>query len=187
MDPQMVRRFVLPGVGAALLIVGVGLAVGLANRPEEEPRKLENLVPQDQPQEPLLGPNTDRSATGLADAMVPLDGMNWQPHEGGLKILDVVEGTGEPVRPGAMVAVHYTGWLASNGVEFDSSVRRGEPSEFSLNGVIAGWSNGIPGMKVGGIRRLFIPWHMAYGEQGSGRNIPPRADLVFEVKLLAFR
>ena len=80
------------------------------------------------------------------------------------------------------VKVHYTGWL-TNGTVFDSSVARGEPITFGLDGVVKGWQEGIPGMKVGGVRKLVIPPEKAYGSQ-SKEKIPANSTLVFEVELL---
>lgn len=104
-----------------------------------------------------------------------------------LKIIDITPGTGDEVKPGATVKVHYHGVRASDGVVFDSSYERGEPIEFSLDGVIAGWQEGIPGMKVGGKRQLNIPSAKAYGEEGAGSDIPPNTDLVFVVELLEIK
>jgi peptidylprolyl isomerase len=101
----------------------------------------------------------------------------------GLKIRDLKEGTGDPVPKGASVTVHYTGWL-TDGTEFDSSKKRGQPATFSLNGVVRGWGNGIPGMKPGGIRKLVIPSELGYGRSGSPPTIPPNATLIFEVELI---
>lgn len=100
-----------------------------------------------------------------------------------LKIEDVAVGSGEEVKPGDNVKVHYKGTIAQTGQKFDSSYDRGEPIEFGLDGVIVGWQEGIPGMKVGGKRRLIIPSEMAYGAQ-SVAGIPANSDLVFEVELL---
>jgi peptidylprolyl isomerase len=83
-----------------------------------------------------------------------------------LVIVDIVEGTGAEATPGARVNVHYLGVEYDSGEEFDSSWSRGEPIEFPLNGLIAGWQEGIPGMKVGGRRQLTIPPHLAYGPAG---------------------
>lgn len=102
-----------------------------------------------------------------------------------LKIVDVKVGTGAEAKPGNLVRVHYTGWL-ENGTKFDSSLDRNEPFEFPLGAgmVIQGWDRGVAGMKVGGVRRLFLPAQWAYGERGAGGVIPPNATLIFEVELL---
>lgn len=107
----------------------------------------------------------------------------------GLAYDDEVVGTGPEARAGQRVAVHYTGWLESDGSEFDSSRGRGEPFEFQLGAgeVIKGWDEGVAGMKVGGRRRLHIPAELGYGTRGAGRDIPPRAKLVFDVELIAIR
>jgi len=100
-----------------------------------------------------------------------------------LEVTDLVVGTGAEAQDGDTVTVDYTGWLASDGTIFDSSVSRGQPATFPLTAVIQGWQEGVPGMKVGGKRRLVIPSELAYGPNGAG-SIPPNADLVFEVDLL---
>ncbi|MCA3006240.1 MAG: FKBP-type peptidyl-prolyl cis-trans isomerase [Planctomycetaceae bacterium] len=100
-----------------------------------------------------------------------------------LEITDLTVGEGAEAKPSSTVVAHYKGTLKSDGTEFDSSYSRGEPATFPLNGVIRGWQWGVPGMKVGGKRKLIIPWQMAYGEQGSPPKIGPRADLVFEIEL----
>jgi FKBP-type peptidyl-prolyl cis-trans isomerase len=99
-----------------------------------------------------------------------------------LQEIDTTPGTGATVKPGDTVTVDYTGAVANTGVIFQSSKDTGQPVPLSLSQVIAGWSQGIPGMKVGGTRRLMIPAALAYGSnppQGSG--IPANADLVFDV------
>lgn len=103
-----------------------------------------------------------------------------------LKIEDIVEGTGPEVKEGDTVVMHYTGTFADDGEKFDSSVDRGIPFEtvIGVGHVIKGWDQGVPGMKVGGKRRLTIPYTLAYGETGAGDVIPPGADLIFEVELL---
>ena len=87
--------------------------------------------------------------------------------------------------PGAtdQVTVHYTGRLLDGSV-FDSSVRRGEPATFPLNGVIAGWTEGLQLMKEGSKYVFYIPSDLAYGARGAGNDIPPYADLIFEVELI---
>lgn len=97
---------------------------------------------------------------------------------------DEVVGTGPEAKTGDKVKVHYTGTLM-NGKQFDSS-RGKDPFEFEIGkgNVIKGWDEGVPGMRVGGKRKLTIPWQMAYGEAGSGDKIPPKAALKFDIELL---
>ena len=103
----------------------------------------------------------------------------------GLGIEELLVGTGAEASAGQTVSVHYTGWL-TNGTKFDSSKDRNEPFEFPLGArhVIAGWDEGVQGMKIGGKRKLTIPPALGYGARGAGGVIPPNATLVFEVELL---
>lgn len=103
----------------------------------------------------------------------------------GLVYQELSPGTGAQPKATDTVTVHYTGTLA-DGTVFDSSITRGEPSSFPLNGVIDGWTEGIPLMKVGGKARLVIPSDLAYGVKGRP-GIPPNATLVFEIELLAIK
>ena len=102
-----------------------------------------------------------------------------------LRIIDLKEGDGEEVKPGATVTAHYTGAFVTDGVIFESSLDGGQPATFRLSEVIKGWTEGVPGMKVGGKRRLVIPYALAYGEQGRPPAIPEKADLVFDIELTA--
>ena len=102
-----------------------------------------------------------------------------------LVITDLVVGEGAEATPGATVNVHYLGVDFETGEQFDASWDRGEPIEFPLRGLIAGWQEGIPGMKVGGRRQLVIPPALAYGETGSHR-LAGRT-LVFVIDLLGVR
>ncbi len=104
-----------------------------------------------------------------------------------LEKIDLVVGTGEEVKAGATVSVHYTGAVAATGEVFQSSKDFGTtPITFPLSGVIKGWTDGIPGMKVGGTRRLVIPAAQAYGATPPpGSGIPANADLVFDVELVS--
>lgn len=103
-----------------------------------------------------------------------------------LQSVDVRVGDGEEVKPGDCVAALYYGTLASDGSMFDGNYETGAPIEFSLNAVIPGWTEGIPGMKVGGVRRLVIPAAQAYGAQERG-GIPADSDLIFEVEIVSTR
>lgn len=106
-----------------------------------------------------------------------------------LKIEDIKVGTeSAQVKPGDIVVMHYVGIL-TNGTKFDSSLDRGQPFEtqIGVGQVIKGWDEGVVGMKVGGIRRLYVPSSMAYGESGAGAVIPPNSDLIFEVQLLEIK
>jgi peptidylprolyl isomerase len=103
-----------------------------------------------------------------------------------LQTKDLIVGTGAEAKPGQSVTVNYVGVLYKGGKEFDASWRRKEPFTFALGkgAVIAGWDQGIAGMKVGGRRELIIPASLAYGSKGSGTTIPPNSALVFVVDLL---
>ncbi len=102
-----------------------------------------------------------------------------------LEIIDLEVGTGEEVQPGATITAHYTGALVKNGIIFQSSFDFGKAITFPLSGVIAGWTQGVPGMRVGGTRRLIIPAEMAYGANSPASNIPANSDLVFDIDLVA--
>ena len=121
----------------------------------------------------------DDVAAASADAETTASGLTH-------KLLQAGTGNQHP-GPTANVMVHYTGWLTS-GTMFDSSVARGQPLSFPLNGVIAGWTEGVQLMVVGEKRRFWIPASLGYGSQGTpGGPIPPNANLVFDVELLGIQ
>ena len=101
----------------------------------------------------------------------------------GLQYVVLTEGTGAKPKATDRVKCHYEGRL-TDGTVFDSSYRRGEPAVFPLNGVIAGWTEGVQLMGEGAKFRFFIPYQLAYGERGAGQSIPPYAALVFDVELI---
>lgn len=100
-----------------------------------------------------------------------------------LQAIDLEVGAGDTVAEGATITAHYTGALAKTGEIFQSSHDRGAPVTFGLHQVITGWTQGVPGMKVGGKRRLLIPSALAYGSKRAAANIPPNSDLVFDIEL----
>lgn len=110
--------------------------------------------------------------------------------DSGLQYEDTMVGNGAEAVKGAVVFVHYTGYLDAGqnkkGKKFDSSLDRGKPFTFNLGTgqVIKGWDEGVAGMKVGGKRTLMIPAKLGYGERGAGAVIPPNANLIFDVELL---
>ena len=101
----------------------------------------------------------------------------------GLQYQVLKEGNGKSPKATDKVVCHYEGMLI-DGTMFDSSVQRGEPATFPLNGVIAGWTEGLQLMKEGAKYRFFIPYQLGYGERGAGASIPPLATLVFDVELI---
>jgi FKBP-type peptidyl-prolyl cis-trans isomerase FkpA len=133
-----------------------------------------------------------RRALLLFGAMAFASGCAMAQSRGNLKMTDHKIGTGTEAVAGKTVAVHYTGWLFdpaatdSKGQKFDSSRDRGAPFRFSLGAgqVIAGWDQGVAGMKIGGQRTLIISPELGYGARGAGGVIPPNATLVFDVELL---
>ncbi|MBC7764223.1 FKBP-type peptidyl-prolyl cis-trans isomerase [Microbacteriaceae bacterium] len=120
---------------------------------------------------------TKYEGTKLTD-FTPLDSVEQ------LQVIDIEEGTGAIVQSGDTITAHYTGALCKNGVIFQSSHDFGKAITFGLSQVIKGWTDGVPGMKVGGMRRLIIPSQMAYGSARAASNIPPNSDLVFDIELV---
>jgi FKBP-type peptidyl-prolyl cis-trans isomerase len=138
----------------------------------------------------MVQDNHNKSATAqTADQRNKLAGtklQNFTPvaQVGELQTIDTKPGDGAEVKAGDSVTVDYTGAVAATGVIFQSSLDSGQPASFSLSQVIPGWTEGIPGMKIGGTRRLLIPAAKAYGATPpAGSNIPANADLVFDVTL----
>lgn len=135
---------------------------------------------------------TRAKASATKDAEKPVEqagraaeGGNRMELPGGLIVEDLVVGTGDECPRGAKVTIHYRGTL-KDGTEFDSSYSRGQPATFPLANLIRGWQEGIPGMKIGGKRRLTIPYPMAYGEAGRPPKIPAKSDLIFDIEMLGF-
>lgn len=105
-----------------------------------------------------------------------------------LEVIDMIEGKGGIVPYDSRITAHYTGALASDGTIFQSSHDGPDkPLTFGLNQVIQGWAQGVPGMAVGGTRRLLIPAAQAYGSRSPSASIPPNSDLVFDIELVALK
>ena len=120
-------------------------------------------------------------ALGAAQAAAPVTTAS------GLVYESLKDGTGASPKASDTVRVHYRGTFPDSGKEFDSSLARGEPIEFALEGVIACWTEGVQKMKVGGKAKLTCPPAIAYGARGAGGVIPPNATLNFEVELLGIK
>jgi FKBP-type peptidyl-prolyl cis-trans isomerase len=164
---------------ALVTIFLVALAVGggiytLSTRSQNESQVLTNPS-----LDSVSGSNTGSTTGQTASDSPKLDTVEE------LKIEDIKTGTGAEAKAGNSVTVHYTGTL-TDGTKFDSSLDRSEPFTFNLGAgdVIAGWDQGVAGMKVGGKRKLTIPSSMAYGDSGVPGAIPGGATLVFDVELL---
>ena len=137
---------------------------------------------------------TKASASAAGKPCVPVNGplpagapavpVKVGPPPQKLLMEDLKPGSGAVVRPESTVTVNYIGVACSTGKIFDNSYSRGQPASFALSGVIPGWTQGIPGMKVGGTRLLGIPSALAYGPQGQGADIAPDEPLWFVVEVL---
>jgi hypothetical protein len=170
---------------ASLPFVAAGLGCSkLTSPPEPEPISSDTItvapIPRGSaPAAPTLHPLPNRLPAASASAAEPA---------GQLKIDDLVVGKGPEVKNGDTISVHYVGTLL-DGTKFDASRDHGnQPFTLQIPGrVIEGWNKGIPGMRVGGKRKLTIPPQMAYGPRGSPPRIPPNATLVFEIELMEIK
>jgi FKBP-type peptidyl-prolyl cis-trans isomerase FkpA len=172
-----------PVLKPVVIVVGLLLGLFLVGKflaPKDAPPVPESTPPPAKPLMPEVAGGKPADAEGEKAKLGP----SAVTTKTGLKYEDLKVGAGKEAKDGTSVDVHYTGWL-TNGTKFDSSKDRNEPFQLSLPGqVIAGWNEGIPGMKEGGVRKLVIPASLGYGEQGMGEAIPPGSTLVFEVELL---
>lgn len=165
------------------------LAPAIAEPPAGDKPAAANPATQTPPPPPPPAPAVPEPKEEMAPKALPVPSdlpvIEKKELEGGLIIEELKIGGGMEVRPGTSVFAHYHGMLKSDLTKvFDSSYQRGEPAAFPLSGVIPGWQKGVPGMKIGGIRRLTIPAALGYGERGAGEKIPPNSDLVFIVEVV---
>jgi FKBP-type peptidyl-prolyl cis-trans isomerase len=178
--------FLITSVGFSLLVF-VDLTGNDSNQ-SEVTRSLDDIVADSQQAELNDQLEQQEVQQNEGDEMLQgtkLEGFEPRDNVSELEITDLKEGSGEVVKEGATVTAHYTGALVSNGTIFQSSYDGGSPIPFSLNGVIQGWTEGVPGMKVGGVRRLVIPAEKAYGANSPSPDIPANADLVFDITLVS--
>lgn len=190
-------KVLVPVGGLALLLMLVGGVVALSNMPDSTPTGGGHSSPAPTDVTPRVASDGEPPRTASRDAPkldFPLEGPDWKEVDAntfpGLKYWDVTEGSGAvcpnlKAKPSLVPIMHYTGWLTTGSL-FDSSLPKGEPLTYPLGQLIRGWQEGVPGMKVGGKRRLLIPGQFAYGPQGKG-SIPPNATLVFEMELTGIK
>lgn len=158
-----------------ILFVGTGLGVGVV--------AFWQATHQNNDTNPVANTSDTPPKNALKGTQMP----NFTPvaKVDSLQKNDIRPGTGSEVQAGSTVTVQYTGAVAATGIIFESSLDGGQPVTFGLDQVIKGWSDGVPGMKVNGQRRLLIPASMAYGANSPpGSGIPASADLVFDIFLL---
>ncbi|AMV22803.1 putative FKBP-type peptidyl-prolyl cis-trans isomerase [Gemmata sp. SH-PL17] len=157
LDKQKIKQILVPALAIAAIVILVGLVVFVSDA--AAPKNM-----------------SDGSNGSVEDP-------DLKEISAGVKYRDLKVGAGDECQPGADVKIHYTGWVP-DGTVFDSSKERGQPATFPLKELIAGWQEGIPGMKPGGIRKLVIAPDKGYGKQSKGK-IPANSTLVFEVELLS--
>jgi hypothetical protein len=185
---KLEQRVILSLLGLALVTAGCGgpapIPVGAGGTPAtaEPPGPPPSDVSPAEAPPPVEPPDAPP-----AELPFDLDDPGIVDRPSGLQYIDRVVGLGEAARSGSTVDVHYTGWL-TDGTRFDTSRGPGgRPRQVKIDktNVIQGWHEGLKGMRVGGVRQLIIPPHLAYGENGRGRSIPPDATLVFEILVVA--
>jgi FKBP-type peptidyl-prolyl cis-trans isomerase FkpA len=155
-------------------------------KPAAQPAAQPATPPQTPPATPAPGAPPAPAAPEQPKALPVPDGpaLNKQELEGGVIAEDIKIGDGPVIKLDDTLCFHYHGTLKATGAKFESSFDEGQPAVYPLRDLVPGWQKGIPGMKVGGVRRLTIPSALAYGEQGRP-GIPPNADLVFIIQIVS--
>ncbi len=180
---QRVAAFLLALLFLATTLGSAGYVVWELLREDENASQVTDLESIEEVDQTTTQPESEADVADDTQKTT-IDNFTGPQEVAELRFEDLVAGDGEAVQPSDTVTIHYTGALASDGSIFDSSVG-GDPATFGLDQLIAGWQQGIPGMKVGGTRRLYIPSDLGYGERGSGASIPPNSDLIFDIELFA--
>jgi peptidylprolyl isomerase len=184
--------FASSGRAAPLLAVSLSLSclasLGACTGLTEPPTQDSIVSDPGAAQAKAAGSANPRPQPSAAPAPTPTAPAAPAAPEKPLQKIDLAVGKGAEAKSGDTVSVHYTGTL-ENGEKFDSSKDRNQPFEFKLGQgrVIQGWDQGVPGMKVGGKRKLIIPASLGYGARGAGPKIPPNSTLLFEVELLGIK
>lgn len=182
------RRFGTLFMAAVFLITSVGVTVFAIWQTSSKDDQTDASVEQ------LETPTTNPTGENLLEGSQLAGFTPTSERVAEVSVTDIVAGSGQEVKKGDSITAHYTGALVSTGIIFQSSLDTGSPFTATLltreeapdgRGLIAGWVQGIPGMKVGGQRRLVIPAALAYGAQGSPPSIPADADLVFDIELVS--
>jgi FKBP-type peptidyl-prolyl cis-trans isomerase len=173
----LIGIFVVLGlIVAGIVMVNRGNKPDTAPATNQQPENYDTVPIEQEEEEPAMSTRKLENFSPLKDVKE-------------LQFSDIKQGDGAVVPEGATVRAHYTGALAADGTVFQSSREFGnDPIEFNLAGVISGWTRGVPGMKVGGIRRLVIPAALAYGANPPPNSgIPKNADLVFDIELVSIK
>src|SRR5262245_11655428 len=176
-EPSMSKPFLVLGLALATALVGCNESSEKTSSKSEQSTTATATTP--------VTTTPSDAATTPALPGAPASGGKVHKLASGLQYDDLVVGSGKMAEAGTNVSIHYTGWLL-DGTEFDSSLKSGQPLKFQIAGgqMIQGFDEGVRGMRIGGKRKLRIPWQMAYGAEGRPPVIPPRADLVFDIELL---
>lgn len=175
----LVATMGLVAAGSAILALA---AFAQPAKPTEAPKETPKTIPATPINEKPAEGAKEEPAMGQAPDGTKMPVVKRSEVNVTIIVEDLKIGDGKEATPGCTVTCHYTGTF-KDGTKFDSSVDRGEPATFGLEQVVEGWTLGIPGMKVGGIRKLTIPYQLAYGRGGRGGAIPPKSDLIFSIEL----
>nr|WP_086939471.1 FKBP-type peptidyl-prolyl cis-trans isomerase [Thaumasiovibrio occultus] len=181
---QQLAQSGLEGLNVAAIAKGIATSL-TGDMPEISVDEINNALREIHTRAEAVRQEAAKAASAEGEAFLADNALRQEVTvlESGLQYEVLVEGNGEIPTSDKQVRVHYHGML-TDGTVFDSSVERGQPAEFPVTGVIAGWVEALQLMPVGSKWKLYIPQNLAYGERGAGQAIPPFAALIFEVELL---